>query len=86
MYENSITLENIERLKKHGVHFLGPDYGDLACGDVGLGRMVEPELIIAKINACLKLSPSFCFSFIFSTTFFSFFTAFFSFSTTTTSN
>ena len=33
------------------MHFLGPDYGDLACGDVGLGRMVDSELIIKKINS-----------------------------------
>lgn len=46
MYENSITQDNIQKLKAHGVQFLGPDEGDLACGDSGKGRMVSEDLIV----------------------------------------
>lgn len=54
MYDNPITKENILKLKAHNVHFLGPDQGDLACGDIGFGRMVELDLIILKILSMFK--------------------------------
>jgi phosphopantothenoylcysteine decarboxylase/phosphopantothenate--cysteine ligase len=43
MYTNPVTQENIRKLKGYGVHFIGPEVGQLARGNVGLGRMVEPE-------------------------------------------
>jgi phosphopantothenoylcysteine decarboxylase/phosphopantothenate--cysteine ligase len=45
MYENPICQQNIEKLKKSGYRFIEPGVGDLACGDVGRGRMAEPEEI-----------------------------------------
>jgi phosphopantothenoylcysteine decarboxylase/phosphopantothenate--cysteine ligase len=51
MYLNPATQENIAKLKQRDVHFLGPDIGDLACGDKGIGRMVNIELIIEKIKS-----------------------------------
>lgn len=45
MYENPITQENIQKLKKSGVKFLGPESGELACGDIGKGRLADPEII-----------------------------------------
>ncbi|MDP2959824.1 MAG: bifunctional phosphopantothenoylcysteine decarboxylase/phosphopantothenate--cysteine ligase CoaBC, partial [candidate division Zixibacteria bacterium] len=45
MYENPMCQQNIEKLKKLGYRFIEPGVGDLACGDVGRGRMAEPEEI-----------------------------------------
>ncbi len=53
MYLNPIIQDNIAKLKKYGVHFLGPDTGDLAVGDVGIGRMVDLELIVLKAQSLL---------------------------------
>lgn len=47
MYENPAVQENIALLKKRGWHFIEPDAGLLACGDVGKGRLAEPEAIVA---------------------------------------
>ena len=52
MYENPICQENIEKLKNIGYRFIEPGVGDLACGEVGRGRMAEPEQIQ---NVILKL-------------------------------
>lgn len=49
MYENRICQENIEKLKKLGYRFIEPGIGDLACGDVGKGRMAEPEEIANEV-------------------------------------
>lgn len=43
MWAQKSTAENIQTLIKNGAIMLGPDAGDQACGDVGLGRMREPE-------------------------------------------
>ena len=45
MYENPVTQENMARLKERGVRFFEPDAGYLACGDVGAGRLAEPQAI-----------------------------------------
>ena len=45
MWDNKSTQRNIEMLKRDGVHIVGPVGGDQACGEVGLGRMAEPETI-----------------------------------------
>lgn len=50
MWDNPITQKNISTLKKHGVEILMPTHGLQACGDVGLGRMIEPEDIAQQIN------------------------------------
>jgi len=54
MYRNPITQENIEHLKKNGYHFIGPDKGELACGDEEIGRMLDPQKIISEIKKILK--------------------------------
>lgn len=46
MYSHPATQENINILKKRGVHFIGPEEGHLASGLVGPGRMSEPPEII----------------------------------------
>jgi len=50
MYENPITLENIQKLKKLGWLIVEPEVGRLACGDIGKGRYPENEKIIETIK------------------------------------
>lgn len=42
MWQNSATKQNMQALQGRGVHILGPDAGEQACGEVGLGRMMQP--------------------------------------------
>lgn len=42
MYQNQVTLDNIELLKKYRMEVVEPSSGRLACGDVGIGKMPEP--------------------------------------------
>ena len=51
MWENPATRRNIATLCNDGVTLLGPGCGDQACGESGLGRMIEPEEIIAVLIA-----------------------------------
>ena len=50
MYENPIVQHNIEKLKSFGYKFIEPNEGLLACGDVGKGKMPEPEEIIEYVK------------------------------------
>lgn len=45
MYRNPITQDNISLLKKYGMTVITPQTGYLACGDVGIGKMPEPEAL-----------------------------------------
>ena len=56
MWENAATQENVAALKARGVEFVGPAYGELAEGEEGLGRMVEPDLVVAEIGRLLERS------------------------------
>ncbi|RMF97917.1 MAG: bifunctional phosphopantothenoylcysteine decarboxylase/phosphopantothenate--cysteine ligase CoaBC [Gammaproteobacteria bacterium] len=49
MWRHPATQENCARLRARGVHFIGPDEGEQACGDMGPGRMAEPERIAAEL-------------------------------------
>ncbi len=55
MWGNAQTQQNLVALRKSGVHLFGPDSGAQACGDVGMGRMTEPEQL-AKEAAALFAS------------------------------
>jgi len=50
MYKSPAVQENLRRLKKWGIHLVGPASGELACGDEGPGRMSEPEEILDRIK------------------------------------
>ncbi len=50
MWENPATQRNIARLIADGVTVLGPDQGDQACGETGMGRMLEPEALLAAVQ------------------------------------
>ena len=50
MWHHPATQRNLAQLKADGVSFVGPDEGDMACGEFGLGRLSEPEDISAAIQ------------------------------------
>ncbi len=50
MLENSITQENIEKCRKHGMKIIESASGRLACGTVGKGKMPEPETLFKHIE------------------------------------
>ena len=50
MWEHSATKRNLKRLEEDGIHTVGPNSGNLACGEIGEGRMAEPEDIMAAIE------------------------------------
>ncbi len=58
MWEHPATRANLETLKKRGVAFVGPEEGDMACGEWGLGRMSEPETIVEAVAAFLAKGKS----------------------------
>ena len=49
MWHNNATQRNIQTLIDDGIRFIGPNKGDMACGEYGLGRMSEPQEIINSI-------------------------------------
>ncbi|MGF1698052.1 bifunctional phosphopantothenoylcysteine decarboxylase/phosphopantothenate--cysteine ligase CoaBC [Vibrio lamellibrachiae] len=51
MYQNAATQENITALEKRGMNIWGPGSGEQACGDVGLGRMLEPMQLVERCEA-----------------------------------
>ncbi len=51
MWDNPATQRNVVQLKKDGITLLGPAAGDQACGETGLGRMLEPEQLLESLSA-----------------------------------
>ena len=45
MWENKVFQKNIDALKSNDIRFLGPNEGEMACGEFGMGRMMEPQQI-----------------------------------------
>jgi phosphopantothenoylcysteine decarboxylase/phosphopantothenate--cysteine ligase len=54
MWEHPATQRNLATLKGDGVRFIGPDEGEMACGEFGPGRMAEPAAIADAIEAALR--------------------------------
>ena len=54
MWEHPSTKENLYKLKNFGYKIIGPETGDMACGEYGEGKMTEPLDIINYIDAHLK--------------------------------
>lgn len=50
MWRHPQTQTNVAQLQQRGVQILGPDSGEQACGDLGPGRMLEPEALVAAIR------------------------------------
>ena len=51
MWNHNTTKRNIGVLKTDGVYVIGPEHGEQACGEIGLGRMLEPEDIVSQLLA-----------------------------------
>ena len=58
MWEAPATQRNVQTLKDDGQYILGPDQGDMACGEYGYGRMSEPEVIADAIENLLRSDQS----------------------------
>lgn len=54
MWENSITQENIQKLRARGYHFIDPEAGELACGYEGKGRLAEIPAIVEEVQTLLS--------------------------------
>ena len=54
MWEHLSTKENLQKLKSFGYQIIGPEIGDMACGEYGEGKMTEPVNIINYINDYFK--------------------------------
>lgn len=54
MWENPATRRNVETLRQDGIQILGPAAGDQACGEVGMGRMLEPLELVRGLAASLQ--------------------------------
>ncbi|MDK9737772.1 bifunctional phosphopantothenoylcysteine decarboxylase/phosphopantothenate--cysteine ligase CoaBC [Vibrio sp. D404a] len=57
MYAHPATQENIATLKRRGCHIWGPAAGEQACGDVGMGRMLEPMQLVHRCEAFFQPKP-----------------------------
>jgi phosphopantothenoylcysteine decarboxylase/phosphopantothenate--cysteine ligase len=57
MWDHSATQRNLATLKGDGILIVGPNEGDMACGEYGPGRMAEVPEIIAAIDAALSDGP-----------------------------
>lgn len=54
MWRHPATLRNVETLKRDGITLVGPNDGEMACGEFGPGRMAEPNEILAAVIDLLK--------------------------------
>ena len=59
MWNNNTNQKNVKKLEKSGVEFVGPEYGKLACGEVGLGRLTNIKQIKNIIMEYLHKSKIF---------------------------
>ncbi len=54
MWEHPSTKENLDKLKTFGYIIIGPEIGDMACGEYGTGKMTEPVKIVDHLDSYLK--------------------------------
>jgi phosphopantothenoylcysteine decarboxylase/phosphopantothenate--cysteine ligase len=54
MWQNAATRRNATQLKQDGIALLGPDAGEQACGETGMGRMLEPEQLLEEVIAAFQ--------------------------------
>ena len=55
MWQHPATQRNIDTLKQDGVKFIGPEVGDMACGETGPGRLCEVPEIVTTIQAAIHM-------------------------------
>lgn len=58
MFHHPSTQHNINTLSGYGNHFIAPEYGELASGLVGDGRLAEPETIVSVLSAYFSKQPA----------------------------
>lgn len=51
MWEHPSTKQNLDKLKGYGYKIIGPEIGEMACGEYGEGKMSEPTTITSEINS-----------------------------------
>ncbi len=54
MFENEVTQDNLDVLRKYGWHVVSPDEGRLACGDTGKGKLPSPEVLLEEVIRTCK--------------------------------
>jgi phosphopantothenoylcysteine decarboxylase/phosphopantothenate--cysteine ligase len=54
MWSHPATVRNLAQLRADGVEFVGPDEGEMACGEFGPGRLAEPEVIAEAVMSRLQ--------------------------------
>lgn len=54
MWQNPATQRNLAQLREDGIGILGPASGDQACGEIGMGRMLEPRELLEEVVAALQ--------------------------------
>jgi len=57
MWDNPATQANVATLQSHGHRIIGPEEGDMACGEYGFGRMSEPDDIVTAVNSFFFAKP-----------------------------
>ncbi len=57
MWDKEATRQHVETLRRRGIRFVGPVEGPLASGEVGMGRMAEPEKIVEAVEAAAGTGP-----------------------------
>ena len=58
MWEHAATQRNVAQLRDDGIEFVGPNEGEMACGEYGPGRMAEPGEIVDAIASLLGASTA----------------------------
>jgi len=54
MWDKKTNKDNIEKIQSLGIKVLGPCYGEQACGDIGYGRMLEPDEIVKDLESYIN--------------------------------
>ena len=57
MWQHPATQRNLAQVQADGARLVGPDVGDMACGEYGPGRLAEPAAIMAAVRAALTTGP-----------------------------
>jgi phosphopantothenoylcysteine decarboxylase / phosphopantothenate---cysteine ligase len=57
MWQHPATQRNLAQVQADGARLVGPDVGDMACGEYGPGRLAEPAAIMAAVRAALTAGP-----------------------------
>lgn len=58
MYMHPVTQSSIRRLREMGIEILETASGVLACGEVGFGKLIDPDLMLEEIKKHLQISPT----------------------------